>query len=199
VRDSDKENLVITSLTKTYNSPAKSTSKIGCEECVLEKWRHNQTKKALNRAIGLSHRLMQEIRKLEGTIANLEQQRKSDDPVKDPKKPLALDEWVSNHMSQVAKEERSVMSEEDDATCNSKKGARAGSESTRELKALTKIIQESRKSMQRQTFEAQSEQSRLMMSHSPSKLKASPVFESQQNEPKGHHMTTITFTQNFDR
>ena len=96
MRDSDKENLVITSLTKTYNSPTKSVGKIGCEECVLEKWRHNQTKKALNRAIGLSHRLMQEIRKLEGHIANLVKAKK-DEPVKDPKKPLALDEWVSNH------------------------------------------------------------------------------------------------------
>lgn len=84
--------------------------------------------------------------------------------MKDPKKPLALDEWVSNHMSQVAKEERSVISDEEDGTFNSRKECRGGSDSIRELKALTKIIQESRKSMQRQTFEAQSEQSRLMMS-----------------------------------
>jgi hypothetical protein len=44
---------------------------------VLEKWRHNQTKKALNRAIGLSHRLMQEIRRLESHISNMEQLRRS--------------------------------------------------------------------------------------------------------------------------
>jgi hypothetical protein len=60
--------------------------------------------------------------------------------VKDPKKPLALDEWVSNHMSQVAKEERSVISDEEDGTFNSRKECRGGSDSIRELKALTRLF-----------------------------------------------------------
>jgi len=52
--------------------------KICCEECLLEKWRHNQTKRALNRAIGLAHRLMQECRRLEGRVAELESAKRDE-------------------------------------------------------------------------------------------------------------------------
>ena len=69
--------------------------KCGCEECVLEKWRHNQTKRALNKAIGLAHRLMQEVHKLERHILDIE--HKPEDSMspnlilKDPKKPICLE------------------------------------------------------------------------------------------------------------
>lgn len=112
----DNNNFVVSvSVSKScYNSPggggacatATANTKPGCEECVLEKWRHNQTKKALNRAIGLSHRLMQEIRRLESHITNMEQLRRSVEKLevecgqqktkgKDPRKPIILDAWAS--------------------------------------------------------------------------------------------------------
>lgn len=92
-----------------------------CEDCLLEKWRHNQTKRALNRAIGLAHRLMQECRRLEGRISELEIAKKDDGGTKvtdtaaawfnlsnhiglelsnragDPKKPVVIDAWAQNN------------------------------------------------------------------------------------------------------